>query len=136
MSIVLVRSALEVALAAMSPALSTAWENADFDPVIGTPYQRVHLLPAPPVNPEMGGHLHTEQGIFKIVLSYPLEAGPAPASSRAELIRATFYRGRSFTASGVTVFVQNTPEISSGRAEADRWEVPVNIRFFAHIVRS
>ena len=37
MSLPLIRSALEVALAAMSPNLDTAYQNADFTPVIGTP---------------------------------------------------------------------------------------------------
>lgn len=131
MSLVLVRSALEVALAAMSPALSTAYENAPFSPAIGTPYQRVFLLAAEPANPEMGRKV-TEQGILQVSLAYPLEAGPAAATARAELIRATFYRGATFTASGVSVTIERTPEIAPGRVEEDRWVVPVRIRFFSH----
>jgi len=131
MTLVLVRSALEVALAAMSPALATAYENAPFTPVVGTPYQRVFLLPAAPDNPEMGRKV-MEQGILQVSLAYPLGAGPAAATARAELIRATFYRGASFTASGVTTTVERTPEIAPGRVEDDRYVVPVRIRFFSH----
>lgn len=131
MTLTLVRSALEVAVAAMSPALSTAYENAPFTPVNGTPYQRVWLMPNTPDNPEMGGWM-TERGILQIDLCYPLNAGPSAATARAELIRTTFHRGASFTASGVTTTIERTPEIMPGRVEDDRFVVPVRVRFFAH----
>jgi hypothetical protein len=134
MSALLVRSALEVALAAMSPALATAYENAPFAPVVATPYQRVTLLLAEPVNAEIGRTgLYTEQGFMQVDLAYPLNAGPGVATARADLIRSTFYRGASFTASGVTVNIERTPEIMPGRVEEDRFIVPVRIRFYAHI---
>lgn len=136
MSAVLVRAALEVALNAMSPSLATAWENAPYAPISGTPYQRVNLLLAEPDNPEMGGHLHTERGYLQVSLAYPLNAGPGTATARADLIRSTFYRGRSFTSGAITVHIEKTPEIAPGRVEEDRFVIPVKVRFFAHIVRS
>jgi hypothetical protein len=136
MSAVLVRRALEVALAAMTPSMATAYENAPYSPVNGTPYQRVTVLRAQPANPEQGGNLHTEQGFMQIDLAYPLGAGPAAAEARAELIRSTFYRGRSFTSGTVTVTIERTPEIAPGRVEEDRFVIPVKVRFFAHIIRS
>jgi hypothetical protein len=136
MSAVLVRAALEVALAAMSPALATAWENAPYTPVAGTPYQRVTLLLAEPANLEMGSARYTEQGYLQISLAYPLNAGAGAATARAELIRSTFYRGASFTSGGVTVNIEKTPEIAPGRVEEDRYVIPVKVRFFAHVIRS
>ncbi len=133
MSLVLIRSALEVALAAMSPAMATAWENTPYTPVAGTPYQRVYLLAADPLNIEIGRHT-TERGIFQVNLAYPLDTGPSAAATRAELIRDTFYRGRSFTASGVTVIVEKTPEIAPAIIEPDRYVLPVKVRFFANYV--
>lgn len=134
MSAVLVRKALEVALAAMTPTVATAYENAPFTvPAPTVPYQQAWFLPAPPANPEQGNNLHTEQGVFQVDLRYPLGAGAAAATTRAELIRSTFYRGASFTASGVTVTIERTPEIMPGRVEADRFVIPVRIRFYAHI---
>lgn len=132
MSAAAVRAALEVALAAMSPALATGWENVNFTPTVGTPYQLAFLLRAQPENPEIG-RFTVERGIFQVSLYYPLGTGPAAAEARAELIRTTFYRGASFTASGVTTIIERTPEISPGRAEDDRWVIPVRARFFAHI---
>jgi hypothetical protein len=136
MSAVLCRAALEVALAAMSPALATAWENAPYTPVAGTPYQRVTLLLAEPANLEMGSARYTEQGYLQISLAYPLNAGAGAATARAELIRSTFYRGASFTSGGVTVNIEKTPEIAPGRVEEDRYVIPVKVRFFAHVIRS
>jgi hypothetical protein len=132
MSAVLVRQALEVAIAAMSPPLQTAYENAPFTPTNGTPYQRVTMLLAQPANDEFSP-VHREEGFLQVDLCYPLGAGPATATARAELIRTTFARGASFTASGVTVNIDRTPEIMPGRTEEDRFVIPVRIPFHAHI---
>lgn len=132
MSAVLIRSALEVALAAMTPSLALAYENATYSPVVGTPYGRVTMLLAQPANDEINS-FHREEGFLQVDLNYPLSAGAAAATTRAELIRSTFYRGAPFTASGVTVTIERTPEIMPGRVEADRFVIPVRIRFFAHI---
>lgn len=129
--IVSIRAALEVALAAMSPALATAYENVPYAPVNGTPYQRVRLLPVDPDNPTMGRFV-TERGVLQVSLYYPLDAGPAAAATRAELIRATFYRGASFTADGETVIVESTPTIAPALIADDRYVVPVRVPFYAH----
>lgn len=131
MSAVLIRTALETALAAMSPSLATAYENTPYTPIVGTPYQRVTLLLADPFQPEIG-RMTQERGFLQVSLAYPLNAGPSAAATRAELIRDTFYRGRSFTASGITVTIEKTPEISPAMIEPDRYVVPVRIRFFAN----
>lgn len=132
MSAVKERQALEVALAAMTPALSTAYENMPFTPVPGTPYQRATVLLAQPANPEIGDG-YMDQGFMQVDLKYPLNAGPAAAEARAELTRSYFYRGRSFTASGVTTTIERTPEIMPGRVEEDRFVKSVRIRFYSHI---
>lgn len=134
MSSVLVRRALEVALAAMAPSIAYAWENTPYTPVVGTPYAGVFLLLAQPANNEVGGNLYREEGFLQVSLAYPLDAGPGAAAARAELIRTTFKRGSSFTASGVTVNIERTPEIAPGRIEEDRYVLPVKIRFYAHVV--
>ena len=133
MSIAAVRIALEVKLAAMTPALATAWENAPYFPIAGTPYQAAYLLPATPDNPTMGDTFYREQGIFQVSLFYPLQTGPAAAAARAELIRTAFKRGTSMTSGTVTVRIARTPDIGQGRVEGDRWHLPIKIQFFAGI---
>lgn len=136
MSAVLIRSLLEATLASMTPTLSTAWENHPFEPVVDTPYQRVHLLLADPASLEMSQRVHREQGFLQVTLCYPLGAGSAAASQRAEAIRSTFYGGRTFTSGDLTVAIDGTPSISPGIPEDDHYVLPIRIRFYAHVTRS
>lgn len=131
MSAVKIKAALETALSGMT-TLATAWENIEYAPIAGTPYQQVNILFAEPDNIEYGSN-HRELGYMQVKLMYPLKNGSLTAITRAELIRSTFYRGASFTSSGVTVIIERTPEISAGSVEGDRWAIPVKIRFFANI---
>lgn len=126
-----IRQALETALDAVG-GINTAWENRDFTPVVGTPYQAAFVLFAAPDNPEIGT-AYTERGFLQVNLQYPVGDGPAAADARAEAIRAAFPRGASFTASGKVVHVSNTPEIGGGRSEDDRYLVPVRVPFHSHI---
>lgn len=136
MSVLVIRSLLETALAAMTPAVSTSFENVPFTPVVGTPYQRAHLMFAEPDAIEMGNTHHREQGIFQITLCYPLDAGPSAAVTRAEAIRKVFYRGRTLVGSGISLTIERHPEIAPAITEDDRFVLPVRVRFFANITRS
>ncbi len=136
MSAVIIRSLLEGALATITPALSTAYENTPFTPVVGTPYQRVNILFAEPGVLEMSGKMHREQGFMQVTLCYPLDAGTAGASARAELIRTIFYRGRDFVSGNVTVTIDRHPEIRPAQTDDDRYVLPVRVRFYSNIVRS
>jgi hypothetical protein len=130
MSAALITQALETALNGMSPALATGWPNAPFTPPAATvPYQKAAILFAEPENPTYGNTFHRERGIFQVTLMYPQQTGAAAALARAELIRATFYRGAKFT----TTTIERTPEILPGFADGDRWAVPVRIRFYSDI---
>lgn len=127
-----IRSALEAALNSVTPALSTAWENVNFTPVNGVPYQKVNLLFAQPNNSEYGSN-YVEMGIFQITLMYPLSTGSSAADARAELLMEAFKRGSSFEAGGYTIVVDRTPEVSGGMRDGDRWAVPVKIRWHTNI---
>lgn len=133
MSSLAIKAALETALAAMSPALATAWPNAAYEPVAGTPYQRVDILLATPRALEMSQQLHREAGFMQVTLCYPLGAGAGTALTRAEAIRTAFAPASEFTASGVTVTVDGLPEIAPADVEDDRYVVPVRVRFYAHV---
>ena len=132
MSEPLIRSALEVRLAAMSPALATAYENAPYVPVAGTPYQRINLMRATPANPE-AGRFQQAQGIFQVTLEYPQNAGPNAAEARAKLVADWFYRTLSLTASGVIVTINKSAYIMAGFVDGDRWAVPVRLFYVANI---
>jgi hypothetical protein len=129
-----IRSALQVALAAIAPAIDTVWENTAYTPILGTPYQRVFLLPSEPENPEVGAKFTRERGILQITLVYPLRAGPEAAAARAELIRAAFKRGTSLVSGGVTVIIERTPEVAPAMFEPDVYTLPVRVRYFSNIL--
>lgn len=128
-----IRAALEAALASLAPAIDTAWQNVPYTPVTGRPYQEAYLLPAEPDNRSMGDGSRQERGVFQVSLMYPPGQGTATAGARAEMIKALFHRGASFTKDGITVQVERTPEIADGRADDDRWMVPVKIRYFCNL---
>ena len=129
MSIRNLRAALEVALNSISPSLATAFENVPFTPEQGTAYQRVNLLRAEPENPSIGASLTRSIGILQVTLCYPLGNGPQPAEDRAQAIVDAFARGASFTRGGVTVRITTTPTVGPAYVEADRYCVPVSIRY-------
>jgi len=131
MSIIKCRQALEVGLFAITPNLDTAWENRDFDPVVGIPYQRVTLVPSTPDNSTFGDDSYTELGLLFIELHYPINTGSVAAATRAELIRSVFYRGSSFSNGGITVHIATTPEIGQGTVQDAFWVLPIRCRYYA-----
>lgn len=134
MSQIKIRAALETALAAITPAIATAYENIPFTPpAADVPYQAAFVLFAEPENPEAGNAINLQRGIFQVSLLYPLQVGDSTARARAELLRTTFYRGRAFTNGGVTAIVEKTPEAGQGTVDGDRWFIPVKIRFVSQI---
>lgn len=133
MSQLIIRAVLESALASLAPAIDTAWQNVPYTPVTGRPYQAAFLLPATPENYSMGDSSRQERGIFQVSLKYPPGQGTAVAGVRAEMIKELFHRGASFVKDGITVQIERTPEIADGRADDDRWMVPVKIRYFCNL---
>lgn len=127
-----IRVALEKALKAITPALETSWQNMDYTPRDGVPYQDAFFMPASPDNSEFGSG-HIEQGIFQVNLMYPLMKGTKDSATRAGLIRDQFFRGASFTNGGIKVTVEKTPEVAGGREESGRWMTPIKIRWRAQI---
>lgn len=132
MSDKLIRAALEVRLAALAPTLATAYENQDFAPTPGTPYQRVNLMRAQPENPTYDA-FKRKSGLLQVTLMYPLGDGPGAADTRADLLAAWFPRGLSLVSGGITVIVDGTPYVMGGFVDEDRWSVPVRVPYFSNI---
>lgn len=128
-----IRSALEVHLNDMSPALPTAWENFAYTPETGVAYQSARLIWAQPDNTVLGCDYRREQGILQIDLYYPLNTGPAAAHARADAIRDHFKRATDLTFSGVGVRIPRTPSKTTLGAQDDRYRVVVSIPFYAEL---
>jgi hypothetical protein len=127
-----IRQCFEARLALM-PTLATAYENAAFTPVTGTPYQKVNLLPAQPDNITLGDGYYKEQGVFQITLCYPNNGGPAAAEARAELVVQHFKRATRMTKDGQTVLVTRTPGIAPAFVAGDRYCIPISIFYQSEI---
>lgn len=133
MSLATIRAALEAAaVVALGDGFSIAWENHPFTPVAGVPYAQVTLLPAQPVNPEIG-QTFIESGIFQINLFYPKGPGSAAATTKAQAIRTAFYYGRTLSSGGINVIIFVTPEIGVARPDNDLFMIPVRVRWRAFV---
>ena len=128
MSTSTIRQALEAELITISPAIDTVFENAEYTPVTGTPYQRVFLLFAKPDNAYTGRRFN-QRGYMQVTLHYPEMVGSGTAQARAEAIRSKFKSGAKFS----TVSIDGTPEIGRADNQDGRYVIPVFVNFFQHI---
>ena len=133
MSALSVKKAIETAINGISPAIATVFENTPYTPVVDTPYQQVWFVGFIPSNPEYGAS-HQLKGYCQIDLMYPLLNGSGIALTRAELIKSVFKYKSTFIADGISVNICETPEISSGRNDGDRWKVCVKIYYSAWVI--
>lgn len=128
MTIVTIPQTLEVALAAITPAIDTQVRGVEYKPVVGTPYQIVDFLFARPDNRYLERY-YDQSGYMQVTLMYPKMIGAAAMRTRAQLIRSTFKSGSIL--SGVKISA--TPEVGAEDEDGDRIMVPVIVRFFKHI---
>lgn len=133
MSVIATRKALEKHLATLSPTLATAYESVTFNPVQGTPYQRVQLVPRTPENPTVGDDYYRDIGEFQIFLCYPANQGVADAQARAEVIRTHFKRGTTLTEGAIEVLITRTPQLAGNVIIGNRLIVPVLITYSVEV---
>jgi hypothetical protein len=133
MSELAISAALETRLAAITPAIQTAWENVEFTPIGGANYQQAFVLFAKPENPTFGDDFYRQRGFLQVALRYNLNQGKQAAYQRAELVRTWFNRGLTLTAYGFDVTVEETPQVVGGQVEDDRFVVIVKVPFYCNI---
>ena len=132
MSALTIRQLLEQRVAAMTPALATAWENVLFEPP-DAPWQDVTLMLDAPQRPTLGSAFWRQRGHLQILLVYPLNTGVATVMARAELIRTTFPQGLTLSSGSVRILLETNAEIARGRELSGWYQVPVTIPFTADI---
>ena len=133
MSLTVIHRALRKQLLQLTalPVLATSWENVNFTPVVGTPYQRTTFMPNQPDNSTMGSAMYLLTGRFQVDLFYPSGGSSVPATERAELLQKLFMRGTTMTEGGLSVVVTLTPRIAQGGSgmDTDRFHVPVIVNW-------
>lgn len=111
----------------------TAEQNASYQPVVGVPYQLIHLITFKPDEPTQGGGYYREHGVFQVTLVYPVGTGSGAIMARAELIRSYFQKGSNLLHSGITVTIPETPEFGYEQGSSDNISLPVKIGYRADI---
>lgn len=134
MSYPTIRRLLETRLNAISPPLKTEFENTPVKPVIGTPYQRVTLIPADTQSPTMPADgFKRESGYLQVDLSYPESAGSSAAMARKEAIGVQFPRGLTLADGAVRLCIYREVSIGRGRNEDGFYRLPVYIYYWADV---
>lgn len=127
-----IRKALETKLNSILPKLPIAFENVNFAVPSG-PYQRAFVLFARPQTRGFGNAPYVQRGYMQVNLMFPTGEGPRAAEERGKLLQLAFFRGLSLAADGITTVIDETPEVTGGAVEDDRFVVKVFIRFYADI---
>jgi hypothetical protein len=113
---------------------ATAFENLEFTPVDGTPWQRLNFLPGQTENPTLGEGFKREVGILQVTLFYPTKLGRGAAVARAEVLRAGFKRGTTLTEGTLRVMIHRDPFIGPGQVIDGAWyALPVSIPYFGDV---
>ena len=131
-----IKVALEKALKALDPSFSTAYENVEFTPQAGVPYQDVQIVPRAPDNQTVGDGYYREVGELQVFLSYPSNTGTSACMNKAVQIRDYFKRGNTYSNAGVDVNIMKTPSISSGNVVGDRYVQVVVISYAAGVLKA
>lgn len=133
MSLPAIRRAFERYLGLISTGIATAYQNDDFTPNLGSPYQRADLLSNTPDNQEMGSRSYNERGLFQITLAYPYGKGSGAADARAQIIRLHFKRGLTLVEQGLLINVIKTPRVAPAMIEEGRYVLPITIEWECHV---
>ena len=129
MSYKTIQAALEKKLATISPAIATAYENLPYTPTVGTPYQRVNLLPNATADRAISADVREYFGLFQVTLFYPAGNGRGLAQARADAIDAAFKPVQRLTESSTIVEITESAQVAGGYQDGDRWVVPITIRW-------
>lgn len=127
MTMATIRAALETRLNGISPAIATAWENVEYTPVIGIPWQRVNLLTNEPVDYAVTSDVVEQRGLLQVTLYYPRNSGTATVSARAQAIATRFAPVQTLTSGATNVEILSTAHIAAGTTVDDWFVIPVTI---------
>ena len=125
--------ALVQAFIAANFGLPIAHENLPYSPVSGTPYVELRVLQndTTPLN-----LAHTDQtdGVFRVILRYPVSSGAIAAKVKASEIFGTFRIGHRHCY-GSTCVTMTGHSRQPGVAEDGWYKLIADVRYRAHLKR-
>ena len=111
--------------------LPIAHENINYEPVQGTPYAEIKVMPNDTTKLTQNKSDVTD-GIFRIYLRYPAGSGAVAAKTKAEEIIAYFAPGNSIGYSGQSVLIQSTARKEG--IQNDNWyEIIITLSYWASV---
>lgn len=114
---------------------NTAYDNVAFEPVAGTPWSRVAVIPSQPEVTSLGDSGYDEHnGVLQIDLFYPLNKGTGEINAKADAACALFKAGARFSYGGQTVVIRSSGR-NNGRKDGGWFRVTVSVFYLAHIAR-
>ena len=125
-----VQAALNYALAMAFPTMPIVWENTKYNPVVGTAYFRVWMLPAETDVITIGQTpWQARTGIFQVSLFYPVGIGFGVPKGKVAEVVAAFKANTSFTYNTLRVIIDKTWPSSAMEEDSGWYHIPVNIRY-------
>ncbi len=132
----LIDSALLQAFSDGAFGLPIASENKQYDPIAGTAYAELFIVPNPSDVLTMGdGGQDLFTGFMQVDLRYPLDTGTGTAKQKATDIQNAFKAGSRFTYSGQEVFITGSGRNGSGRREDGWYRITLTINWEARVTR-
>ena len=123
--------ALQTHLQALTPLWPTAWPNVSFTPAPSVPHQRADVLFGRNAATGPGRSAGTRWvGQLIVRLHTNLLDGELAALERSGALRTHFNRGRSLSAGGVTVVLEE-PYLGTKMPETDWYVLPVWCPWFS-----
>jgi len=132
-----ISAALDARTATIPGTPPVALPNSKFEPVKGTLYLRVDMLPADTEGSSIGigsGGTDDYVGIYLVNIFAPVDDpdGKFAAYTMADTVADHYKEGTLLTYNGRVVRCESTSLAPAIRSD-DRWQVPVRIRYYSHL---
>jgi hypothetical protein len=111
--------------------LPIAHENINYEPVQGTPYAEIKVMPNDTTKLTLSNSDVTD-GIFRIYLRYPTGSGAVAAKTKAEQIIAYFAPGNRIGYSGQSVLIEKTAR-KEGIQNQNWYEIIITLSYWASV---
>lgn len=110
-----------------------AWENEDIKPQAGEPYAELRVLQNN-VTPATLAHSDDTDGVFRVILRWPVEVGAYDIRKKADEIFSVFRIGTCLVYENVKVWVMGNSR-QPGVAEGGWYKLILDMPYRANIAR-
>lgn len=112
--------------------LTASFDNKVFEPPMGSPYIRSHIIPAPTLDNSLGGDIITYLGVFQVNVYINEDEGSWDSDDIIEGLQERFQLNKIFTdAQEFSVQVISPMTTPEGRDDGGKWVVPCYFNYRA-----